>query len=221
MFNKIFDMDNPFFRTLDRLADLIILNLCFLLCSIPIFTIGAALSAMCKIELQLVRGEQGYIARPFFKAFKEEFKQSTIIWLPSMIIVFTIVIDIMMFRASSETGMFYRVISILSLVIGLILCTVLLYVFPLIAQFENTIVQTLKNAAILSVKHFLKTIAMMVIDFGLILITFLNGYTFVYGLLVWILAGFSLIGYINALFLKDILDKYIPKMYKEENDYIE
>lgn len=78
---RIFDMDSPVMRFLGRLADLMILNLVTLLCCLPVVTIGASLTAMHYVLLKMVRNEESYIVRSFFKSFKENFKQATVIWL--------------------------------------------------------------------------------------------------------------------------------------------
>ena len=78
---KIFDLDSPVMRFLSRMADLMILNLLMTVCCLPVFTIGAANTAMHYVMLKMVRGEEGYIVKDFFKSFKMNFKQATVIWL--------------------------------------------------------------------------------------------------------------------------------------------
>ena len=79
--SNFFNMDNGLFRALGKLADLMLLNILFLVCSLPIFTIGASFTAMYYVTLKLAENEEGYIARGFLKSFKQNFKQATIIWL--------------------------------------------------------------------------------------------------------------------------------------------
>ena len=69
----IFNIDGPVMRTLTKVADLMILNVLAMICSIPVFTAGAALTALHYMSLKIVRGEEGYIIRGFFKSFKEKF----------------------------------------------------------------------------------------------------------------------------------------------------
>ena len=64
-----------------RVADLIILNLIFIVCCIPIVTIGPALTALYYMTLKMARNEETYIIRGFFKSFKENFRQAIVIWL--------------------------------------------------------------------------------------------------------------------------------------------
>ena len=69
------------FRFLDRLWDLIVLNVLFIITCIPLFTVGAAISALYTVTMKGVRKEDSYIVRSYLSAFKENFKKSTILWL--------------------------------------------------------------------------------------------------------------------------------------------
>ena len=91
---SIFNMDGPVFRFLNKMADLCILNLIFLLCCLPIITIGASVTALYSVTLKMSRDQEGYIARSFFKAFKANFKQATSIWIPSLLLLFIMLADI-------------------------------------------------------------------------------------------------------------------------------
>ena len=79
--DRLFNMDNKFFTVMGRVADLIMLNVVFLICCLPIVTIGASLTALHYVTLKMTRNEESYIIRSFFKSFKQNFKQSTLIWI--------------------------------------------------------------------------------------------------------------------------------------------
>ena len=78
---RFFSMDNGLFRALNRISDLMILNLIFILCCIPVVTIGPALTGLYYVALKIASNEEGYIVRGFFKSFKQNFRQGLIIWL--------------------------------------------------------------------------------------------------------------------------------------------
>ena len=78
---KIFDLDSPLMNVLNKMADLMWLNILTLICCIPIITAGAALTSMHYVALKIVRNEESYITRNFFKSFKTNFRQATVIWL--------------------------------------------------------------------------------------------------------------------------------------------
>ena len=78
---NIFDEGSPVLRFLNRVTDLLVLNLLALLMCLPVVTVGASLTAMHYVLLKLVRDEEGYIAKSFFRSFKRNFLQATVIWL--------------------------------------------------------------------------------------------------------------------------------------------
>ena len=90
---KFFDIDGPLMQGLTKIADLMILNFLTILCCIPVVTAGAAFTALHYMVLKLARNEEGYIAKGFFKSFKENFRQATIIWILVLISVAFIIFD--------------------------------------------------------------------------------------------------------------------------------
>ena len=78
---SIFEEGSPFQGFLNKVTDLLILNLVTLLLCLPVITAGAALTAMHYVLLKMVRGEEGYIVKSFFRAFKREFRQATVMWV--------------------------------------------------------------------------------------------------------------------------------------------
>lgn len=212
--SKIFDMDSPLFRGLSKLADIMILNVIFLICCIPIVTIGASVTAMSYVTLKMKDGEEGYIFRTFFRSFKQNFKQATIIWLILLFLSVFMVLDFVII--GSMEGTMAAAMKVLVSMGGMILLMVFIYVFPLQARFYNSIKATIQNAILLSVANFPKTFCMMAVMIAAVLVTLLNGYTLWYGLLVWILGGFAIISWINSQFIYPIFKKLMPPE-EEEN----
>ena len=81
MLQGLFNYDNPVWRFIGKLGDLIILNVLWIVCSIPIFTIGASTTAVYYVTLKMVRDEEDSTIKSFFRSFKSNFKQATAIWL--------------------------------------------------------------------------------------------------------------------------------------------
>ena len=216
--SKIFDMDSPLFRGLSKLADIMILNIIFIICCIPIVTIGASVTAMSYVTLKMKDGEEGYIFRTFFKSFKQNFKQATIIWLLLLFLAVFMVVDFLII--GSMEGTMAMTMKVLVGMGGLILLMVFIYVFPLQARFYNSIKATIQNAILLSIANFPKTFCMMAVMIAAVLVTLINGYTLWYGLLVWILVGFALMSWINSQFIYGIFKKLMPPE-EEENETAE
>ena len=187
--SRFFDYDNLLFRFLSKVADLIVLNVLFLLFSIPLVTIGASLTAAHFAALKLYR-EEGHVFGNFWKSFRENFRQSTIIWLLYVIYVaITYSSWITLASAESET----RTIMQGTLLAGFVLSiSFALWAFPLQSKFVNPIKRTVRNAFIMIFKHILRTIFMLIVS----VLPFLLSLKL---LIVLLLLGFSVPIYICAI----------------------
>ena len=158
---KFFDLESPLMQILNKVADLMILNILTVFCCIPIITAGASMTAMHYVALKMARNEECYIARDFFKSFKLNFRQGTAIWLIELFIILILTGD---FLIMSRTEMsFGNVIKVILTVIAFLALFTFMFVFPVLAKFENSVMRTIKNAFFIGVLQFPKTIAMMVL----------------------------------------------------------
>ena len=125
---KFMSIDGPVMRFLGKVADMMILNLLVLICSIPIITMGASLTAMHYVALKVVREEESYITKDFFRSFKMNFKQATKLWLVVLVVGALIGYDI--FIMTSTAVNIPAVIKVIILVVTAIsfsLCTALIF----------------------------------------------------------------------------------------------
>ena len=79
--SKLFRMDSPLMRFLTKIADLMVLNILFCVTSIPLITIGASWTALYSVTLKMVRDEEGSVSRSYFRSFRQNFRQATLLWL--------------------------------------------------------------------------------------------------------------------------------------------
>ena len=201
-----FNLDGPLFTGLSRIADMIILNLLFIVCCIPIVTIGASITALSYVMLKIKDGTEGYIVRSFFRSFKQNFKQSTLIWLIMAAAAVILYVDYRMTSIMAGFG-WMRVIVLLGVILWLM---VALYVFPLIARFENSLMNMLRNSVLLAMANAPKTVLMIALLAAAVVITLFNATTISYGILFWLLFGFSVIARINIRLLYGIFQKISP-----------
>lgn len=152
---KIFDNDNPVMKALAAAADLLTLNLLTLLCCLPIVTAGAAITAMNDIVIHLVRKEEGYIIKPFFRSFAGNFKKGLLLGLLLLAAAALLYFDYL--AALTYAPAFRFGIA----AIAVILLAIAMYAFALLARYENTFFRTLKNAAELAVGYFPRTVGMV------------------------------------------------------------
>lgn len=208
---KLFDLDSSLMMFLSDLVDVVILNLICLMCCIPIITIGPSITAMHYVTMKMVKNENGYLLKTYFKAFKENFKKSFVVWILFIIITVFFVID---YKILQEMGINEN--KILAIIIGtiyLFICLTVMYIFPILSCFDNTLRQTIQNAFFMSILHIFKTILMM----GIYIIPFLIlrlGYNMI---AIFLLLGLSGPAYLNSFIWKSIFKKYMPQEDEEEN----
>ena len=215
--DRLFNMDNKFFTVMGHVADLMILNIVFLICCLPVVTIGASLTALHYVTLKMVRNEESYIVKSFFKSFKQNFKQATIINLIMLLFGGLLYLDLNIINNMS--GSMASVLHVLFITFGIVYFVIFLYLYPVLAKFYNTIKHTFRNAFLMSIRHLPYTVLMALITAAPVAIFFIPT-TQVQSivLLLFILMGFSLEAFINGHFLVKIFDNYIIETPSETSD---
>lgn len=204
-------------RVLSLIGDLVILNLLFLVCSVPVVTIGAAASA-CYAGLfrTLQKKETGIPIRSFFQDFGAAFKQATAGWLLMLLCLIVLAADAWFAVVYSEpNNRFFLIFSIVSTAVLLLAA---LWFFPLVARFYNPLRAHLKNSFLLAFAQFPRTfLALIVWAIFLGMPVFLFD-TFVYFGWFWLLCGFSLPMYLTAGLFRQSLKLQLPADGATEED---
>lgn len=153
----MFQRSSPAMRFLSGLGTLIICNLLFIITSIPIFTIGASISAMYRITFELHMGRDPYVIKDYFRYFKENFKSSTIIWVPCLILATVWCASLYLVLKVLDPS--YSFIQYPIYILLFCLVSVVIYAFPMIAVFEkNSSLQIVKNSILISIGNIPTTI---------------------------------------------------------------
>lgn len=220
MFSNLFNYDNPVWRFMGKFFDVMILNILWVICSIPIVTMGASTTAVYYVTLRLVRDEEGSSTiKDYFHSFKQNFKQSTIIWLILLVVGGALAADIYIFWFAMTGNQTLRSVALAVCAgFGIAYIGVLMFVFPLQCRFFNSIKRTMFNALLLSLRHILTTISMVIVDIAVPLLALtvapiLQPILFMFGL--------PLLLYINSYFLAPVLEKYMPKREVVSDDDLE
>ena len=209
---KKFGIDNPFFGFMGRLGDILILNILFVITCIPVVTIGTSLCAMYQVTLRMARKESNYVAGEYFRAWKAEWKQSTVIWLIMLAAGCLLVFDVIVGR--DMWNLLNAAVGALLFVWGMLFT----YVFAVQARFANTVRNTIKNAMYMAVRHFPVTVLMLALNLLPVLCILLGTAAMAMATPIYVVAGFALTARINAVFLNRIFEKYIPKKERTENE---
>lgn len=207
-----FSLDGPVITFLNKATDLVILNVLYIICSLPVFTIGASTTALYYVSLRMAKDEEGYIVKDFMRSFKENFKQATVIWL--ILLFIGIVLGGEFFLINRMEGTPAFVIECVVCIGLLLFAFEFLYVFPVLARFENSIKNTMKNALFIGISQIPKTLVMLffcAIPMYLILAS-------LKWLPLFVAFGFSVIGYTNACLMNKIFKKFEPEEAKEPEE---
>ena len=195
---KLLDYENPILSFMSKLVDLMLLNVLTILCCVPIVTIGATITAAHYTALKMHRGES-YVWRNFWKSFKENFKQSTIIWIIfAMFFMVEYLAFITLSNGTPETDLTMQGVIIATGVFGVCF---MLWVFPLQSKFVNKIWKTIYTSFIMTFKHIIRTVLLL----ALFVLPFLLPAE---GFPVILLFGFSVPIYLSAM----IYNKPFKKM---------
>lgn len=202
---KLFNYDNVIFRGLNKFVDSVYASLLWLLCCIPIFTIGASTSALYYTAHKSIRGGREYVGRSFFKAFRENFKQATLSWLVLFFVILLLIFDARVMRQMLAAGNNLGVLYYLFLVAIVFAVGWGCYLFPFVARFENTVRATLKNAALLELRH---------LPWSLLLIVLFA----VAALLIWLVWPLIFLVPTLLCLLDDVILERIFRRYMSEED---
>ena len=108
--NRLFNIDNPIMQFISKIFDLVLLNLLFILFSIPVITAGASLSALYYVSLKILRGVDPYIWQNFFKAFRQNFKQATLVWI--LLLLAAVLLGMDFYIINSQDTVVFAVVRI-------------------------------------------------------------------------------------------------------------
>ena len=240
--SKLFDLDSPLMRILNKVADLMILNVATLLFCVPGFfsgyvalqiymsegvinlpailmfvvlsiPIGSALTGMHFVLLKMVRGDEAYIIKDFWKSFKLNFKQASVIWLIFEVAGFLLIADYKIYMGSDT---FPKIMLIMTGVVAIVIFIIYIYVFPVLSRFSNTIANTIKNSFLMSVLGLPRTLGMILITGASFALPVL-GATLIYRIFpIYLLFGLSLPGFLCALLYSPLFKRFEPEVKEEK-----
>ena len=193
---KIFSLDNPFFRFMERVADFFILNILTIICSIPVFTVGAALTAHHKVMQNLVLDFEQPVIKSYFQAFAGVFKQATVLWLATALFIAVTVVDVFLIYVYLEG--IAQVLYVLLAVVGVLVFGTACYAFAMIARYENSLKKHLCNSFVLALGNLPRTLLMLLLWFLPLLLALISLSLFLDTLVIWAFFGISLIVYAHT-----------------------
>lgn len=213
---KIFDQDSVIMKGMTRIGETIILNVLFVIFSLPIVTVGAALTAMYTVCFREAEQKSAPLWKTFRKAFKENFGKATALWLILLLIGGIIVYNLFMLAENPELG--GGVIRVMVLVAGIFYLMICPYVFPLQSRYENTVFGTLRNSVALAFGRFPVTLLLVAMNIIPLVVAYFNFGVFLYLSILWFSAWFALIAQLTGRLLLKVFRKLTDEDEEEQTE---
>lgn len=206
--NRLFNPDNPVMQFISKIFDLIVLNLIFIISCIPVITIGASISSLYYVNLKMLRNEEPYIFQGYVKAFRQNFKQATIVWLICLLVIAFLGMDFYIIN-SQDTALFSIIRTALWVICALVLC-IFIYIFPIISHFVCTTKQAFKNAVFMTIGHLPYTLVLLLLH-GVVIYLFSHSVkTIAFVIVISGICGFSVVSFTACIIFDRIFKKYEP-----------
>ena len=213
MVGNLFSIESPFFHWLSKLADRMILNILFVISSIPVITMGAAITALYSVTGRIDRDE-GHVWKDYWSAFRSNFKQATVIWAVLVVSGLLVGFCVLFYVKTNQSGS----------VLGTLIVAVLLFLwavtfawaFPLQSRFENTIRNTLKNALLFGLMNFPKSVVVAFTNLIPLFAFVFFPTAFLYLLFIWLMLWFAVAAAITLNIFKKQFEA-LEKMSKGES----
>ena len=203
---NLFNYENPFIQFLVRVGDLMILNVLFILSSAPVVTLGASLTALHRVTQNMLFEQEEPLLKAFFRAFRQNFKQSTLAWLVELVVIVSLVCDVLLVMAYFNGGL-AKAMYILVAVLAILVAGVYAYLMPLIARYENGMRQQVNNAVILAIIKLPKTLLLGFLNLLPVTRVLISGPVFVQTLIFWVVIGFAFVSFIESSILKPVFQQ--------------
>ena len=203
---QLFAPDSRLMIFLGIVKDLMFLGLIFIVTSLPVITVGAALTALQYTALKLARDEGGGVFSDYFKSFRLNLRQSTVIWV--VYLVFLALTGWSIFVYFANPSAFPVRLFVILLIAACLLLMFVLWTFALQSKFDNPTIRTIRNGLLMTASHPLRSTLMLLMYLAPVLI----GVYFIEVLPLTLIFGFSLPAYVSARWL---YGEHFPKMEQE------
>lgn len=202
-------LDNPVLDYMNTIVQFIALNLVYLICCLPVITIGPATAALYQVTLREARREHGYLIRKFFQHMKEMFVQgmATFLFFAALL---SVVVYALVFWFALGTPMASAAFTV-TVLLTVIVFGAMLYAFPLMARFQNSLLGTIKNAFLFALSNPGYSFVLILIQVFLVSLLYLFPAMKVFMAAI----GFSFTAYCNSFLFGRIFRPYEAISEKE------
>ena len=200
------DQEPKILSFFSRISDFLLLNILFVITSIPLFTIGASLTALYSVSLKMVRGEESYVYRDYFHAFKLNFKLA----VPSFLFFLFVfaVCGMNIFISYQTPGLFYLILRALATIFSLCAFICMKYYFPILARFKFSWKQIWMHIPHMLLTHPLDFLFLVLLNIPVIFLAAYSVFTALFTLILAALFGCAVFSYVESFFFRRIFKEY-------------
>ncbi len=208
--NGLFNVDSRLMRLLARLTDIVLLNILFIVASLPIVTIGAAWTSLLTSWQHILRGHDNELVVGYFRLFKSNWKQATILWGITTFLMVIFVVDFILLQQAG-TPMKYIGKGILLIFTALLLSVSSIW-FAYIGRYQDKLKQVIKNSFIIMINQLPWGLLLLFLNGGMLYLSFSSPERLLTAIYCFTFFAFSLVASGNAWIMKKIFIKLETNM---------
>ena len=178
---QIFSPEGTIYKLMRNLTDLLIINILWILCSLPVLTLGPATIAAFDVTMKMAGEEEGHVAAQFWQAFRNNLKTGIPYGLLLLAGCYLVWLNFSLFEQLEKHPF---VLLVCGWVGGFMLVMMFLYAFALQARYRNTVLRTLKNSADIAIRYFVRTLFLLFLLVVEVFLIFWNSTTLFFGILI-------------------------------------
>lgn len=210
---KIFNLDAPIVQAVGKVGQMMITTVTWLICCLPVFTVGASTAAMCRMMFNL-REDKYCGFREFFRAFRDNFRKGTVLWL--LLVACGAVLAAAFYLTVLVENSFLRMaVLVLFCLFFFLVYIAAVYAFPLTAYFENTVKGTVLNAVAMGLSNLRQTIFAIALTMTPVVLMLVSMKLFVVMLFLLLILGPGAICYGIICLLAPVFERYVPNPCEE------
>ena len=202
--------ENPVMIFMEKVFNMMLANVLFLVCSVPVITMGAALTGLIQVVQDQIYHDEEPVIRRFFTAFRENFRQATLAFIMLAVFLAGMTCNALLVLTYLRGWIAQLCYILLGVLTALVLC-IMSYLFPMMVRYRNSMRDHLNNSLILTVVKLPRTIAMLFLNTLFFLIPFFSFRIFLATMVFWLIIGFSFISYSDTRILVPVFKQMEEK----------
>lgn len=205
MLSRMLSNDSPIIRFLIRGTDLVLLNMLFILSSLPILTIGASITSLVTSWQRILKNNDQRITAGYFQIFRENLKKSTLLFI---LLILTGTFFLLDYMLLSQQAILTKLIGITILIpFCVVWLLVFIFGFAYIGRYENSLQMVIKNSLLIALNNLSKAVILVVMNILIVYFSISTPERLLTAIYINTFFGFSLLACINGILIQKAFKK--------------